>query len=228
MIINNYDDFINILYLYQDLKYKKFHSKLILDSNLIGVRTPILKKIAKDISKGDYLNFILNNKHELYEEKLVHGLVIGYLNIDFNEVINLLNNFVIYIDNWAVCDLAAANLKIFSKNLDIGFKIIEKYINNSNTWINRFGYVLLLDYYICDNYIDKIFDMGKEYKDDYYVKMRIAWLLSMCYLKYKNKTIKFLKKGYLDTWTKNKTIQKIIESKRISESEKQILKAMKI
>ena len=228
MIINNYDDFLNVLYLNQDFKYKEFHGKLILDSNLIGVRTPILKKIAHFISKSDYNNFILNNKHKLYEEKLVHGLLIGYLKLDFYEIIKLLNDFTIYIDNWAICDLTASNLKIFSKNLDEGFTIIKDYLNNPNTWINRFGYVLLLDYYINDKYIDEILELCKQYKDEYYIKMSIAWLLSMCYLKYNDKTIKFLKQRYLDNWTNNKTIQKIIESKRVSNGEREILKAMKI
>ena len=227
MIIDSYDDFLNILYLNQDLKYKDFHSKLILNSNLVGVRTPILKKIAKTIAKGNYEHFITNNKHDLYEEKLIHGLLIGYLKIDFDSVINLLDNFIIYIDNWAICDLTASNLKTFNKNLDKGFEVIKKYLNSSNTWINRFGYVLLLDYYINDKYLNQIFEMCKKYKDDYYIKMSIAWLLSMCYLKYKDKTLKFIKSNYLDSWTKNKTIQKIIESKRVNEQEKKFLKSMK-
>lgn len=223
----NYDDFLKELYSYQDLKYKDFHSKLVLDDNLIGIRTPVLKKIAKEISKSDYISFISNNKHNFYEEKIIHGLVLGYLNIDFNYLLKLLDEFIIYIDNWAICDLTASNLKAFKKNLDVGFIKIKEYLKNDNSWINRFGYVLLLDYYINDSYIDKIYDMCKEYKDEYYVKMSIAWLLSMCYIKYKDKTINFLKNSNLDTWTYNKTIQKIIESKRISNDEKNILRMMK-
>ena len=225
---NNYDDFIRHLYKNQDLKYKEFHKKLILTNNLIGVRTPILKNIAKELSKRDYRSFILNNKHQIYEENMLHGLLLGYIKDDFNNVKELINSFLPYIDNWAICDITVSNLKIFKTNKEIGFKEIKKYLESNNPWINRFGYVLLLFYYIEDNYIDKIYELCKEYKNDYYVKMSIAWLLSMCYIKYKEKTLDFLNRNILDNWTHNKTIQKIIESKRVSNEEKVILKGIKI
>lgn len=224
----NYNEFINYLYTFQDLKYRDFHKKLILTDNLIGIRTPILKKIAKDISKNNYQEFINNSKHALYEEKIIEGFILGYLNINFNELKPLIDNFLPNIDNWAICDLTASNLKIFNKIGDIGFNEIKKYLNNNNFWINRFGYVLLLNYYINDEYIDYIFNLCDNYKDVYYVKMSIAWLLSICYIKYKEKTIKYLKQCRLDNWTYNKTIQKIIESTRITKEEKELLKEMKI
>lgn len=223
-----YDEFINKLYSLQDFKYKEFHGKLILSDNLIGVRTPELKKIAKNIAKTDYREFIKNIKHNFYEEKVIHGLLIGYIKEDFEVTKELINSFLPYIDNWAVCDLTAANLKQFNKNKEDGFIEIKKYLKDKNTWINRFGYVLLLAYYIEDKYIDKILNLCNKYKDEYYVKMSIAWLLSMCYIKYKEKTIYFLNNNSLDKWTYNKTIQKIIESNRISKEEKTVLKGMKI
>lgn len=123
--------------------------------------------------------------------------------------------------------MTVSNLKIFRKNKEDGFKEIKKYLKNSNTWINRFGYVLLLNYYIDDKYIDKIFKLCENYKDEYYVKMSIAWLISMCYIKYKDKTMEYLNNNELDKWTYNKAIQKIIESNRVSKEEKEILKKMK-
>lgn len=226
--MNSYNDFLELLKNNQDLKYKDFHSKLILDDNLIGVRTPILKKLAKQIASSDYNKFIELNKHNIYEEKIVHGLVIGYIKEDFDNIIKLLDEFLIYIDNWAVCDLTVSNLKFFKKNKDKGFIQIKKYLKDTNLWINRFGYVLLLNYYIEDKYIDEIFKLCKKYKDEYYVKMSIAWLLSMCYIKYKDKTLDFLVTNVLDKWTYNKTIQKVIESNRVKKEEKNILKGMKI
>lgn len=224
---NNYTEFINYLYKYQDLKYREFHKKIILDNNLIGVRTPILKKIAKDISKGDYMSFIKANNHKFYEEKILHGLLLGYVKEDFDIVLNLLNSFLPYVDNWAICDLTISNLKIFNKNKERGYIEIKKYLKNKNPFINRFGYVLLLTYYIEDKYIDDIFKLCIEYQDEYYVKMSLAWLISMCYIKYKNKTIKFLKENKLDKWTYNKSIQKIIESNRVNEDEKNKLRELK-
>lgn len=224
-----YNEFLQELYNLQDLKYKNFHSKLIMSDNLIGVRTPELKRIAKKIARSDYIKFFSENKHNLYEETLVHGLVLGYLKLDFNSLKPYINEFLPYINNWAICDMTAANLNIYKKNKtkDICFNEIKKYINDSNYWINRFGYVLILDYFIEEKYIDEIFKLCNNYKDEYYVKMSIAWLISTCYVKFKGRTLTFLKSCKLDDWTYNKSIQKIIESNRIDSSEKAMLKGMK-
>ena len=122
-----------------------------------------------------------------------------------------------------------ANLDIYKRNKtkDICFKEIEKYIKDKNPWINRFGYVLLLDYFIEEDYIDRIFKLCENYKDEYYVKMAIAWLISICYIKYKGRTLTFLKNNNLDNWTYNKSIQKIIESSRVTREDKDMLKKLK-
>lgn len=224
-----YNKFIEELYSLQDLKYKEFNSKIVVSDNVIGVRTPELKKIAKTIARSNYNSFFKNNKHKYFEENLVHGLVLGYLKLNFEELRQYIDDFILYIDNWAVCDMTAANLKVFKKNKtkDICFNEIKLYINNSNPWINRFGYVLLLDYFIDENYIDEIFKLCSSYKDHYYVKMAIAWLISICYIKHKGRTLTFLKNNNLDDWTYNKTIQKIIESNRVSDEDKKMLRGMK-
>lgn len=226
---NNYDEFIKYLYSFQDLKYKDFHKKLILSDNLIGIRTPELKRIAKSIARSDYKTFFKLNRHKLYEENIIHGLALGYLKLDFDNLKPLIEEFLPFIDNWAVCDITAANLDIYKRNKtkEICFNEIKKYIKDNNPWINRFGYVLLLDYFIEEEYMDEIFELCQDYKDEYYVKMAIAWLISICYIKYKGRTLTFLKNNKLDDWTYNKTIQKIIESTRISKEDKTMLKGMK-
>ena len=225
----NYQEFIDELYNLQDLKYKEFHGKLIMSDNLIGVRTPELKRIAKVIARSNYEEFFKKNKHKLYEENLVHGLVLGYLKLEFDELKKLVNDFITYIDNWAVCDMTVANLKVYKKNKtkDIVFEEIKKYVKNNNPWINRFGYVLLLEYFIEEKYIQEIFDLCTKYKDHYYVKMAIAWLISVCYIKHKGRTLTFLKKHKLDIWTHNKAIQKIIESNRVEYNDKIMLRGLK-
>lgn len=226
---NNYEDFINYLYSFQDLKYREFHKKLILSDNLIGIRTPELKRIAKSIARSDYETFFKLNKHKLYEENVIHGLVLGYLKLDFDSLKPFIDEFLPFIDNWAVCDITAANLDIYKKNKtkDICFDEIKKYIKNSNCWINRFGYVLLLNYFIEEKYMDEIFKLCEDYKDEYYVKMAIAWLISICYIKYKGRTLTFLKNNKLDDWTYNKAIQKIIESTRVTKEDRKMLKGIK-
>ena len=224
-----YEDFLNELYSLQDLKYKEFHSKLIMSDKLIGIRTPELKRIAKVIARSNYEDFFKENRHELYEENLVHGLVLGYLKLNFDELKPFVDDFIPYIDNWAVCDATVANLKVYKKNKtkDIVFNEIKNYLKNDNPWINRFGYVLILEYFIEEKYMDEIFELCENYKDHYYVKMAIAWLISMCYIKYKGRTITFLKKNKLDIWTHNKAIQKIIDSYRVENMDKVILRGLK-
>lgn len=223
-----YQKFIEYLYTLRDSKYKEFHSKLIMDNNLIGIRTPELKKIASIIAKQDYKNFIKYNAKNTYEEKVIYGLVLGYLKINFKERLELLKDFIPLIDNWAVNDIVCANLKSFKKEQQEGFEFILTCIENNNSWSIRFGIVLLLDFYINDNYIDKILEICNNIQnDEYYVKMAVAWLLSICYIKYKEKTLAFLKTTTIDTWIYNKAIQKTIESTRVSKKEKLDLKKLK-
>lgn len=225
-----YLSFINNLKKQSDLKYKDFHSKLILDNCLIGIKTPVLRKIAKEISQGNYKAFIKYNNHKYYEEKMIHGLIIGYSKNSFDDKIKLLNEFLPFIDNWAICDITCSNLKDFKKNQDQGFKIIVNYLNDNNLWVKRVGIVLLLDYYINDNYIDKILTITEKIKsEEYYVRMANAWLISMCYIKYKNKTLKLFQSNSLDKFTQNKAISKIRDSYQVNEiDKKELLKLKKI
>ena len=225
-----YLSFINNLKKQADLKYKNFHSKLILDNHLIGIKTPVLRKIAKEISQGNYKAFIKYNNHKYYEEKMIHGLIIGYSKNSFDDKIKLLNEFLPFIDNWAICDITCSNLKDFKKNQDQGFKIIVNYLNDNNLWVKRVGLVLLLDYYINDNYIDKVLTIAEKIKsEEYYVRMANAWLISMCYIKYKNKTLKLFQSNSLDKFTQNKAISKIRDSYQVNEiDKKELLKLKKI
>ena len=226
---HDYNEFIKYLYNFEDIKYKEFHSKLTYNTNIIGIKTPILKEISKNISKGNYQSFIKFITNNTYEEWLIFGLIIGYCKLDFKDKLDLLDKYIINIDNWASCDIVCANLKEFKKNKELGYEYILKLINSNKCWSVRVGLVLLLDFYINDYYLVNIFNICNSIKiDEYYVKMAIAWLISICYIKYPNKTLNYLKNNTLDKFTYNKTIQKIIESTRISKEEKEKLKLMKI
>ena len=227
---NNYNIFTNYLYSLQDKNYLEFHKGILNDdkANIIGIRIPILKKIAKEIAKSNYDDFIKYNKHNTYEEIMLHGLVIGYLKRPFKEILDYLNIFIPYNTNWAVNDTVCANLKIFKKNLDEGYKYINKLIKSNNAWNIRFGLVLLLDHYINNDYIDKILNISNNIKnDEYYVKMANAWLISFCYIKYPKETNKFLLNNKLDDLTFNKAISKICDSYRVDNDKKEILKKLK-
>lgn len=221
----DYNKFIEYLFSLKDDEYQKFNQKIVKTDNIIGIRLPILKNIAKIIAKNDYLSFIKNNKHQYSEEIMLHGLVITYLKIDFNESIKLFDEYIKYIDSWATCDSVVMNYKIVSKNLDICLIKIKEYLKSDKPFIKRVGIVLLF-YYLNDDYIDEVLKLINSIKsEDYYVKMANAWLISICLVKYYDKTVKFLKSCQLDDWTYNKALKKAIESYRIKD--KEILRKMK-
>lgn len=226
---NDYENFINYLYSLQDLKYKNFHSKLLPNTNnLIGIKIPILKKIAKDISKGNYIEFLHLTKHTIYEETMIHGFIISNIKLQPDNIIDYINNFLPYINNWAICDSFCASLHIIKKNKEIFYKYIKRKIKNKNIWIKRFCFVILLDYYLEEKYLKEIFNMCDSYNtNDYYVEMAIAWLISIAYIKHKNITLEYLNNNKLNNFTYNKAIQKIIESTRIKKEEKEELKLLK-
>lgn len=211
-----------------DASYQTFQQKLIPDSvPILGVRTPILKKIAKDISKGNYQDFFTYNTHQTYEEILIHGFILGYLNLEFKDLLLYLEDWLSYNTNWATTDLVCANLKQWKHHLEEGFPNIQNYLNSDNSWTVRFGLVLLLTYYL-DTDIDLLLQISKSVtRTEYYVQMANAWLLSYCYIKDPNKTYQFLSQNDLDLFTHNKAIQKIIESTQVSQAQKMEIKALK-
>lgn len=225
----DYQQFLNYLDSLAEESYQKFQQRLILDGKpLRGIRTPILQTIAKNISKGDYKNFLSINKMDRYEEILLYGLVIAKAKMTFSERLSYLEYFIPYIDNWAINDIVCTSLKSFQKHQEDGLKNIHSYLHSNNPWSIRFGLVLLLNYYINDTYIDTVLKLSNMIQsDEYYVKMANAWLISICYIKYKEKTTAFLKETTIDNWTFHKAISKIRDSKRVSKEEKEQLIKLK-
>lgn len=214
MTKSDYQKIIDYLYQNQDLEYRNFHLSLKGASDMIGVRTPLLKKIAKEISKNDYIAFIKLNEKKYYEEKAILAYMLGYLKIDFDSLVSLIDESIDYFDSWALTDGLCSNLKIFKKYQKEGFNYINKLLERSNPWHVRIGLVLLLDYYINDNYIDKVLEISQNISNsDYYVMMANAWLVSVCYIKYPIKTQVILDK--LDNIIRRKAISKINDSRRV-------------
>lgn len=214
----------------KDEKYLAFHKSLCPGTNnIIGVRSPIVKEIAKDIFNGVYGDYtlFLNENKKYYEEILLEGLVIGKIK-DIDKTIYYLDKFIPKIYNWAVCDSTIASLKITKKNKEKMYEYIKKYMMSKNEFEVRFFLIMLLDYYIEAEYLSDIFKYLDEiYLDKYYVKMAKAWLISTAYIKYKEETLKYLKTCKLDDFTYNKSLQKIVESYRVSAEEKEHIKTLK-
>lgn len=225
----DYKNFLNYLEEHADVEYKKFHSSLVPNlEDFYGCRVPFLKKVGKEISRGDYQSFLKLNQKKMYEEKFIYGMVISSVKVDFKHRLDYIREFIPIIDNWAICDCFCANLKDFKKNKEEGFTFIQELLQKEDTYSLRVALVLLLDYYINETYLDSIFNITNHIKsDEYYVKMAMAWLLSICYIKYPNQTLYYLNHNQLDDWTYNKTICKICESLRVSKKEKEELKKRK-
>ncbi len=214
-----------------DSKYKEFHSGLCPNTdNILGVRVPVLRNFAKELSKKYKTEELLKNiDNKYYEEILLQGMIIG-LSKEKNveTILEYVKEFIPKIDNWAICDVFCAGLKITKKYKETMWDFIKPYLNSDKEFEIRFGIVIILDYYIEEKYLKENFKIFESVKnEEYYVQMAIAWAISICLIKYFNETIEYLKTSGLDKFTYNKALQKGIESFRISEENKKILRNMK-
>lgn len=210
----------------QDLKYKAFHSKLIPNvspDEIIGVRVPVLRRIAKLA--------LMNNAEiqaEYYEEKMLRGFVAGYRKCNIDEHLKELKEFIPLIDNWAVCDCSCSTFKFTEKNREEVWEFILPYLSGSEYDI-RFAVVMIMDYYLIDEYIERSLDILFSIKSDlYYVNMAVAWAVSVAYVKYEKMVLPLLESKVLPGWVHNKAIQKICESCRVERETKKYLKTLKV
>lgn len=223
---DDYKEFISYLFEIRDSKYKEFHSTLGVD-NVIGIRIPIMREIAKEIYKGNYKEFLSLVETNYYEEITIYGFIVGNIK-ELDTSVHYLDEYKNRINNWASCDTFCASYKIVKKNKDYFFNYINKNINSNNLWIRRLCFVLLLNYYVEEEYIDNIFMLCDKYNTkDYYVQMAVAWLISVCFVKYRDKTINYIKNNKLGDFTHNKSIQKIKESLRVCKEDKLLVEKLK-
>lgn len=211
-----------------DEKYKEFHGGLCPGvNNIIGVRVPALRSLAKKIIKEDWRKYLKEAEDQYYEEVMLQGMVIGLAKMDIEERLTYLAGFIPKIDNWAVCDVTCAGLKSTAKNLKKVWEFLQKYLNSDKEFEVRFAVVIILDYYIQEEYIYRVFEkLDSVHHEAYYVKMAVAWAVSICYIKYPEKTYSYLESCKLDNFTFNKAIQKIRESYRVPKEDKENLKKM--
>lgn len=214
-----------------DKTYKEFHKNLCPGTeNILGVRVPVLRNYAKKLAKEYEIKYLLENiDNEYYEEIMLQGMLIGLeKNDDIQEILKDIEKFIPKINNWAVCDVFCAGLKITKKNLNKMWEFLQKYVKSSKEFEIRFGVVMILDYYITESYLDRNFKVFDSIKSDkYYVQMALAWAVSICLIKFYDKTIEYLNKCKLDKFTYNKALQKAIESYRITNEQKEELRNMK-
>lgn len=221
---------IEQLFELQDLSYKDFHKKLIPnidEDNIIGVRTPVLRKFAKEFAKSELKDEFLNSlPHKYYDENNLHAFVIEAIK-DYDECINKIDKFLPYIDNWATCD--SLSPKIFKKHKKEVYDKIKIWLKSDKTYTVRFAIVTLLANYLDDDFEEEMLTLVTDIKsEEYYINMAIAWYVSMALVKQYDSTIKLIQSKKLDKFTHNKSIQKAIESYRVDDDKKKYLRTLKI
>ncbi len=227
---NTYKDFLEYLKGLKDEKYKEFHSSLVLNSKyeMIGIRVPIMKNIAKEISKtSDIIEYLECSQNKYYEEIMIQGLVISYIK-DEKTFYKYFLKHIKKIDNWALCDTFCSAIKIVEKYGKKYFNEAIKMALSEEEFISRIGLVIILTHFINEENTDKIFEtLDKIKSDKFYINMAEAWLLCELYIKQPIKTKEFIKKNNLNKFTQNKAISKIHDSYRVTKEEKEMLNKFK-
>lgn len=222
---------IDRLFLMQDIKYRDFHSKLIPEvekSRIIGVRTPMLRKFAKELFEDDrgerYLSLPL--PHYYYEENNLRAFLIEQIK-DFDEVIRLTEEFLPYVDNWATCDMFSP--KIYRKNRERLLEFLKIWINSEHTYMVRYAIVMLMNHFLDEDFDPEYLHLVSSVdSEEYYINMAAAWYFSIALVKQYDSTIEMIEQRRLKPFIHNKAIQKACESRRISLQTKEYLRSLKI
>ena len=228
--MNHISELQGKLYDLQDLKYRDMQIKIIPNINpesIIGVRTPELKNLAKDIlNAGNYEDFLDDLPHKFFEENQLHAFIISGIK-DMEECMKETEKFLPYVDNWATCDQMSP--KIFKKHKDVLLTHVKKWIKSGKTYTIRFGVGMLMEHFLDDDYDSCYPEMVSKIRSkEYYVNMMIAWYFATALAKQYESVLPFIEEKRLDDWTHNKAIQKCVESRRIADEQKIYLKSLKV
>ena len=224
------DDIRDELFKIQDIEYRDFNSKLIptvKKEDMIGVRTPELRKYAKKLLKEEGVeDFLHSLPHKYFDENQLHAFIISEIK-DFKLCIDELINFLPYLDNWATCDQLSP--KIFKKYRNDLLPHIYEWLKSDKTYTVRFGIGMLMEHFLDEDFKSEYPEMVAAVRsEEYYINMMTAWYFATALAKQYESILPFIEGNKLDTWTHNKTIQKAIESNRINAEQKNYLKGLKI
>lgn len=212
-----------------DEKYADFQAKLtptVSRDSFIGVRVPQVRKLAKEIYKaGEYEEFLKALPHRYYDENMLHGLILSEFK-DYDTCIAEVDRFLPYVDNWAVCDIMSP--KCFRKNKERLLGKIIEWSRSNMVYTSRFGVEMLMSHFLDDDFKEVYLDIpAAVHLDDYYSKMMVAWFFATALAKQWDAAVPYIEGERLEVWTHNKTIQKAIESYRITDEQKQYLRTLK-
>ena len=213
----------------QDLKYRDMQVRIIPSvkpESIIGVRTPELRKMAKELAQSREIGVFLENlPHKFFEENQLHAFIVSGMK-DYRECLGALNRFLPYVDNWATCDQMSP--RVFKKHRPELMESIRGWLGSAETYTIRFGIGMLMEHYLDEDYNPACPEMVAAVRsEEYYVNMMIAWYFATALAKQYEAVLPFITEHRLDTWTHNKAIQKAIESFRITPEQKEYLKSLK-
>ncbi len=214
----------------RDEKYAGFQAKLtpgIKPELFIGVRIPVLRSLAKEYyAEPEHEQFIKELPHKYYDENMLHGLLIEQIK-DYGKCIDEIEKFLPYVDNWAVCDIMSP--KVLKKNKDKLIVKIREWVKSDETYTCRFGMEMLMSHFLDDDFEAEYLEIPAAVRsEEYYVNMMTAWFFATALAKQWDDTIPYITGQRLDKWTHNKTIQKSIESRRVSKEKKDYLRTLKL
>lgn len=223
------DDIFKELERLQDKGYREMQITIIptVDAgSIIGVRTPALRALAKEIAKRDDVALFLDDlPHKYFEEDQLHAFILSGMK-DAEKCIELVDRFLPYVNNWATCDQMSP--KVFRKNKELLLGYVDRWIKSDLTYVKRFAIGMLMEHFLDDDfktsYLTKV---SKIRSEEYYVNMMIAWYFATALAKQYDAALPFIEGNKLDKWTHNKSIQKAVESYRITPEQKEFLKTLK-
>ncbi len=219
-----------VLYGFQDEKYRELQKKLIPTADkdsVIGVRTPDLRKYAKQLYKeNDYQEFLDALPHKYFDENQLHAFIVSEIK-DFDKCVAEVQRFLPYVDNWATCDQMSP--KVFKKNRQELPAIIKDWIASDRTYTIRFGIGMLMEHFLDEDF-DPVYPemVAAVRSEEYYVNMMTAWYFATALAKQYDAVLPYIEEQRLDAWTHNKTIQKAVESYRITDEQKEYLRSLKV
>lgn len=214
----------------QEERYREFSSSLIPNSKpLLGVRIPDLRKLAKEIARQeDWLSFLEKGEEDYFEEMMIKAFVIGYAKADIEVILEQAGRFIPKITDWSVSDSFCSAFQIAKKYRQRVWEFLMKYVNGKREFELRVVAVMLLDYYLTEEYLEQVFTVYNRISPvGYYTQMGVAWGVAAAYVKFPKQTMRFLQNCLLDEFTYHKAITKMLESHRVAEEDKNILRGMK-
>ena len=224
------EDLERRLFAMQDKKYRDFQSKLmpaVAADTVIGVRTPELRRYAKELARQeDIQEFLDALPHRYFEENQLHAFILSERK-DFGQCMAEVCRFLPFVDNWATCDQMSP--KVFKRHRPELLEYIKVWLSSDKTYTVRFALGMLMEHFLDEDFHVRYLEMAASVRsEEYYVNMMIAWYFATALAKQYDAALPYIENRRLDSWTHNKTIQKAVESYRITDGQKAYLKKLKV